>query len=227
MSRRGRRHGFCGTPWSRSSSPSYPFRWSTFMCRRWWTKLRKSSGSSSHCLLLPSRLSKCPRSFLRTPSRSERRSGLRSWRNSWWKCRRTPVMLFLSWPCKPWGGGKHGLCLSSFSPPGQGGIQILAAAMVAEAVVDVSVTTQLQFQQSFVGYVEVPQLQFIDREVGVSVASQRQGSQCKLCRRPEIARCILGLVGTRPSLCNDRHRWSRQFSLEVPKVQFPRFWTSL
>ena len=78
-----RRHGFCGTPWSRSSSPSFPCRWSTFLCRRWWTSLRMSSSSSSHCLLLPSRLSKCPRSFLRTPSRSERRSGLRSWRNSW------------------------------------------------------------------------------------------------------------------------------------------------
>ena len=51
---------------------------------------RKSSSSSSHCLLLPSRLSLCPRSLLRTPSRSERRSGLRSWRNSWWKCRCLP-----------------------------------------------------------------------------------------------------------------------------------------
>ena len=56
----------------------------------------------------------------------------------------------------------------------------------AEAVVDVSVVTQLQFQQSFVDYVEVPQLQFIDRVVGISVASQRQGSQCTLCRRRRI-----------------------------------------
>ena len=47
-------------------------------------------------------------------------------------------------------------------------------------------SAQLQFQQSFVEYVEVPQLHFIDRVVGISVASQRQGSQCKLCRRPEI-----------------------------------------
>ena len=90
VSRRGRRHGFCGKPWSRSSSPSYPCRWSTFLCRRWWTSCRKSSSSSSHCLLLPSRLSKCPRSLLRTPSRSDRRSGLRSWRNSWLKCRCLP-----------------------------------------------------------------------------------------------------------------------------------------
>ena len=38
---------------------------------------------------------------------------------------------------------------------------------------DVPVITQLQFQQSFVEYVEVPQTQFSDRVVD-SVASQRQ-----------------------------------------------------
>ena len=105
MSRRGRRHGFCGTPWSRSSSPLYPCRWSTFLCRRWWTSLRKSSSSSSHCLLLPSRLSKCPPSFLRTPSRSERRSGLCSWRNSWWKCHCLRGCGWLSGPMPPAGCG--------------------------------------------------------------------------------------------------------------------------
>ena len=47
----------------------------------------------------------------------------------------------------------HGPCLSS------------SAATLAEAVVDVSVTMQLQFQQGFVDYVEVPQLQFFDRVV--------------------------------------------------------------
>ena len=40
-------------------------------------------------------------------------------------------------------------------------------------------------QQSFVGFVEVPQIQFFDIVVGF-VASQRQGSQCKLCRRPVV-----------------------------------------
>ena len=40
------------------------------------------------------------------------------------------------------------------------------------AVVDVTVIMQLQFQQSFVEYVEVPQTQFSDRVVD-SVASQR------------------------------------------------------
>ena len=78
---------------------------------------------------------------------------------------------------------------------------------------------QLKFQQSFVEYVEVPQLQFIDSMVGFPVASRRQGSQCKLCRRRRFARCS-SWIGTRPSLCNDRPRWSRQFSLEVPQVQF-------
>ena len=38
---------------------------------------------------------------------------------------------------------------------------------------------------------------------------------------------VLGSVGTRPSLCNDRPGWSRQFSLEVPQVQFLRFWARL
>ena len=42
---------------------------------------------------------------------------------------------------------------------------------------------QLQFQQSFVEYVEAPQFQFIDRVVGISVASLRQGSQCKTVQK--------------------------------------------
>ena len=49
------------------------------------------------------------------------------------------------------------------------------------SVVDVSVIMQLKFQQSFVEFYKVPQLQYIDRVVVISVASQRQGSQCKLC----------------------------------------------
>ena len=50
------------------------------------------------------------------------------------------------------------------------------------SVVDVSVIMQLKFQQSFVEFYKVPQLQFIERVVFISVASQRQGSQCKLCK---------------------------------------------
>ena len=50
------------------------------------------------------------------------------------------------------------------------------------SVVDVSVIFQLKFQQPFVEFYKVPQLQFIDRVVVISVVSQRQGSQCKLCK---------------------------------------------
>ena len=40
------------------------------LCRRCRNRWRKSSGSSSPCLLLTSRLSKCPRSLLWTPFRT-------------------------------------------------------------------------------------------------------------------------------------------------------------
>ena len=67
------------------------------------------------------------------------------------------------------------------SPPAQGGIFLLGNAEAA-APLDVPVTMQLKFQQSFVEFFKVPQLQFIDRVVVISVAPQRQVSQCKLCR---------------------------------------------
>ena len=179
--RSGRRSGFCGAPWSRTSNLCVGYRFSMLL-RRWWTRLRKSSGSSSHCLLLPSRLSKCPRSFPRTPSRSEHCSGLRSWRNSWWTCRRLPVMLLQSWPCKPWGGGKHELCLSTSTPPGQGVIQILAAATVAEAVVDVSVTTQLRSSRFSSSTWRC--LSFSSSTEWWCSCFTETGTQCKLCRSP-------------------------------------------
>ena len=50
---------------------------------------------------------------------------------------------------------------------------------------DVPVIISDKLQLSFVESVEVPQLPFIDIVVGF-VASQRQGSQCKLCRRPDV-----------------------------------------
>ena len=52
-------------------------------------------------------------------------------------------------------------------------------------VVDVPVIISDKLQQSFVESEEALQLQFIDIVVGF-VASQRQGSQCKLCRRPDV-----------------------------------------
>ena len=50
---------------------------------------------------------------------------------------------------------------------------------------DVPVIISDMLQQSFVDFVEVPQLPFIDTVVGF-VVSQRQDSQCKLCRRLDI-----------------------------------------
>ena len=72
----------------------------------------------------------------------------------------------------------------------------------------VSVTMQLKFQQSFVVSVDVPQLQFFDRVVATTVASQRQGSQCKLYRRSETSRCIF-LDGRRHARwCANDRIWS-------------------
>ena len=65
------------------------------------------------------------------------------------------------------------------SPPGQGGIEILAAATMADvAVVDVPVFMQHSFQQSLV----LPQ--FINRVVAIPVATQSQVRTALLCRRP-------------------------------------------
>ena len=98
---------------------------------------------------------------------------------------------------------------------------------------DVSVTTQLRFSE----YVEVPQLQFIDSMVGFPVASQRQGSQCKLCGDSPGA--VLGLgharrcatTGCRVSQC--RKQWKyRKCSTLTGWSMFPlqfidKVWTFL
>ena len=59
-----------------------------FLCRRWWTSCRTLSNSFVHSHLILSRLSKCPRSCL-SMSLCARPCALRSWWNSWWKCRRS------------------------------------------------------------------------------------------------------------------------------------------
>ena len=82
-SRRGRKSGSSGTPWSSLPTLLQWYRSSTYQCRRWWTNWWTSSSSST--LQSPSRSSQCPRSHW-TPSRIVRFSS-RSWRNSWWKCR--------------------------------------------------------------------------------------------------------------------------------------------
>ena len=166
-SRRDRKSGSSGTPWS-SLPSSLPWcRFSMYLCRRWWTNWWTcSSSSTTRC---PSRLSTSPRSH-RTPSRSVRSSSSRSWRNSWWKCRPRQGTHLRWLPCKPLGGGQQGLYLSSSTPPGQGGIQILATATVADvAVADVSVNMQYKFQQFRFSF-----FQFINRVVVIPVATQRQ-----------------------------------------------------
>ena len=65
------------------------------------------------------------------------------------------------------------------APPGQGGMQILAAATLADVVdVDVPVNMQHKFQQSLVF------IQFINRVVVIPVATHRQVCTALLCRRP-------------------------------------------
>ena len=146
---------------------------------------------------------KCPRSLLTTFLR-DACVVIRRWRNSWWKCRRRPLLSLLRRHGGPAGGSaadRASACLVSrfqISGPaggllvevghlphpvgpttGQGGIQILAAATVADvAAVDVPVNMQHKFQQSLV------LIQFINRVVVIPVATQRQVRTVLLCRRP-------------------------------------------
>ena len=66
----GRRSESRGASWSRSST-QYPSRFSTPLCRRWWTQWWKCWRSSTSRCLTSSRSSKCPRSvstrFRRAP----------------------------------------------------------------------------------------------------------------------------------------------------------------
>ena len=132
-----RRSGFSGAPQSRSSTQCRWSHCSSWSSRRWWNSWWTFFHLSISVLL--SRLSKCPRLWVH-PALLAQSSVRRRRQNSWWKCRRATVTLLLSWPCKPWGGVMHGLCLSSSTPPAQGGKQILGRA---EAVVDVSVLCSL------------------------------------------------------------------------------------
>ena len=91
----GRRNGSSGTPWSTSSTTSAVRPWCrllTLLCRRRWNNCQTCSGSSTGSRPFPSRSSKCPRSSLRT-SLCARSCVLRSWQNSWWKCRRSSPFL--------------------------------------------------------------------------------------------------------------------------------------
>ena len=88
-----RRSGYSGTPSSRASRPSRPFRFSMLLCRRWGLSWWNSCRSLT--LRPRNRLWKCPSSL-----KIEFHSALwrvRRWRNSWWKCPRSrPSFLFSS-----------------------------------------------------------------------------------------------------------------------------------
>ena len=64
---------------------------------------------------------------------------------------------------------------------------------------DVSVTISDKFQQFFIVFVKVPQLQFIERVVGFVVRRDRYTVQTV----QKTGWCS-SWIGTRPSLCNDR-----------------------
>ena len=83
-----RRSRICGAPWVRSSTQSLRCLFSTILCRRWENSCRTSCTSSARSRLILSRLSKCPRSCSML-SLCALLSVIRSWGNSWWKCRRS------------------------------------------------------------------------------------------------------------------------------------------
>ena len=83
-------------------------------------------------------------------------------------------------------------------------MEVSGAGAPRASVMDVSVIMQLNFQQPFVEFF-VPQLhQFIDRVVVISVASQRQGLQCKLCKTGDSTVELFAKVLTCPCcVCRD------------------------
>ena len=87
---------------------------------------------------------------------------------------------------------------------------------------DVSVIMQLQFQQFFVDYVEVPQLQFIDSMVVFQLLHRDRDAQCKMCRRPSsFSWCSSWTRWTCPLLCCDRRAGlTVQKTVEVPQLQY-------
>ena len=96
VSRGGHRSGISSVPWSRLPFMPLRYRFSTLLCRSWWNSCQTFSGFSTRSRPFPSRLSQCPRSSSRASLRA-RFCVLRSWQNSWWKCRRSSP--FLSCRC--------------------------------------------------------------------------------------------------------------------------------
>ena len=80
--------GFCGMPWSILPTLHRWCKNSMLLCRRWSISCRTLSNSFVRSHLTLSRLSKCPGSCLMM-SPCAPLCAIRSWRNSWWKCRRS------------------------------------------------------------------------------------------------------------------------------------------
>ena len=93
----GGRGRFSSAPWSRSSILCLWSRCFTTLCRRWWN----SWWTFLHLLIsvLPSRLSRCPRSCVHHALLAQS-SVRRRRQNSWWKCRRCCLILRLL-PSRP------------------------------------------------------------------------------------------------------------------------------
>ena len=87
-SRGGHRNGSSSAPWSSSPTSCPRSRFWMLLCRSWWNSCWTSCNSFVRSHLILSRLSKCPRSCL-VMSLCEPLLETRSWRNSWWKCRRS------------------------------------------------------------------------------------------------------------------------------------------
>ena len=99
--RRGNRSGSRGTPWSLLSTSSALLPWcrsSTLLCRRRWNSCQTSSVSSTRSCLIPSRLSKCPRSCLMM-SLCERLRAIRSWRSAGHSSYARSAVLEQGWLC--------------------------------------------------------------------------------------------------------------------------------
>ena len=168
-------------------------RSSTLLCRIWWNSCQTSSGSSTRSYLIPSRLSKCPRSCPRT-FLCERLFAMRSWWKSWWKCRRTLVMQLPSLPRKPVGGGQQRHCLSSSLTLQLLIVEVLVIWVALEVlawrglrqaravlkywpgtIVDVPSIVQLVFQQSK-SYVFFAAIQSLERVLDIPIEPQKGDS---------------------------------------------------
>ena len=94
-------------------------------------------------------------------------------------------------------------------------------------MVDVPVIFSDKLQQSFVEFMAVC-LSFSSSTLWWGSLLHRDRAHSANCAEDRSWPGAVPWIGTRPSLCNDRAGWSRQFSLEVPQVAVPaRLWTSL